>query len=85
MCSLGIIKKLQEKQWLGLTHPGNKAAIYGLPKDVDYQGCRTPPLGERESIYTTDSPPIFDVTNTGIIFENERFNRVRTPQYDSSG
>jgi hypothetical protein len=37
ICNLGIIKKIGEKQWFGLNHPRNKAAVYGLPKDADCQ------------------------------------------------
>jgi hypothetical protein len=33
LCSLGVIKVLRPKQWYGVGHPANRAAVYGLPKD----------------------------------------------------
>jgi hypothetical protein len=34
LCALGIIKMLRQKHWHGPNHPKNRAAVYGLPKDV---------------------------------------------------
>jgi hypothetical protein len=34
LCALGVVKRLQKKQWHGPGHPKNRAAVYGLPKDV---------------------------------------------------
>jgi hypothetical protein len=34
LCALGIVKRLKKKHWHGPNHPMNRAAVYGLPKDV---------------------------------------------------
>jgi hypothetical protein len=34
LCALGIVKLLKEKHWHGPGHSQNRAAVYGLPKDV---------------------------------------------------
>jgi hypothetical protein len=34
LCALGIVKLLKKKQWHGPGHVENRAATYGLPKDV---------------------------------------------------
>jgi hypothetical protein len=47
LCSRGIIKKLKEKRWLGVGHPQNRAAVYGLPKDASVSD-----LGRRWSYAT---------------------------------
>ena len=88
VCSLGIIKKIAEKQWFGLNHPRNKAAMYGLPKDADcqevgrYSGWGE---GEGESIYYTDSSVFSESVIEPFVLEIERLNRPWKPQYHSSG
>jgi hypothetical protein len=34
LCALGVVKLLKKKQWHGPGHWENRAAVYGLPRDV---------------------------------------------------
>ncbi len=91
LCSLGIIKMIQEKQWFGPGHPKNRGAKYGLPKDEMAGGYLQWPRiigrGEdkEESIYITDTSVFSELDYEELILEVRRFNRPWTPQYHDSG
>lgn len=91
VCSLGIIKKLREKQWFGVGNPKNRGAMYGLPKDEVAGGYRqwlsTLCRGEDKEgcIYITDLSVFSEQDYKEPILQIERLNRPWKPQYHSSG
>jgi hypothetical protein len=91
VCSLGIIKMLQKKQWHGPGHPKNRGARYGLPKDkvVAFSMRWLTVLGrgegKGESIYITDKSFLSDPDVEVFVPVIERLNRPWKPQYHSSG
>lgn len=91
VCSLGIIKVLQERQWHGPGHPKNRGAKYGLPKD-DVAGCylQWPRLmnrgeGQWEGIYITDKSVFSEPDIAVFLPEIECLNCPWKPQYHDSG
>ncbi len=91
LCSLGIIKMLQEREWHGPGHPKNRGARYGLPKDDVAVNCwdcvRGMARGEShwDGIYITDRSASSDPDSEVYLPEIERLNRPWKPQYHSSG
>jgi hypothetical protein len=91
LCSLGIIKMIQDKQWHGPGHPKNRAALYRLPKDevvaFNVRWLTTVGRGETKggSIYITDKSVSSVPALGALVPEIERLNRPWKPQYHSSG
>lgn len=91
VCSLGIIVMLEEKKWHGPSHPKNRGAVYGLPKDdvvafnVNWLTVLGRGEGKEESIYITDESVSSDHDSDVFPLLIERLNRPWKPQYHSSG